>query len=157
MFSRLTMILSLAAILLVLALGGFIAFERLGEARVQDIVRVKTMEITDDAGSTRAILTTVAGGQPSITLLDAAGKMRVTLFLGDNGSPSLVLSENARFALLDRNGKIRSIQYLDAEGVPVLAQMDPNGSIRYISSVDNSGQPSMELFDSAGKSVWTAP
>lgn len=155
--ARLTTVLSLVSTVLVLALGGFIIFERLGEDEVQTLVKTKTIEITDDAGRTKAVLTTTASGLPSVTLLDDAGNMRAALFLGDNGSPSVVLSDSPRLALTDRNGKIRSVQYLDATGVPVLAQMDANGLIHYISTVDNTGQPSIQLFDAEGKSAWKAP
>ncbi len=125
--------------------------------KVEDVVKAKTLEIVDNTGATRVLLTTLDSGQPSLTFVDKDGNFRAWLFLGDNGSPNLVLADNPRFALMDEAGGIRSVQRLDDAGTPVLSMMDGSGRVRSMLGLAADGSPVFELYDASGKPVASQP
>lgn len=146
---------------LLLILGLFILGMALaacgGDDGTQAVVKAKRLEIVDDAGFTRMVLTTVDGKRPSLTLADEKGNFRAWLFLSENGAPNLVLVDSPRFALLDEAGEVRSAQRLDGAGAPIFTQLDSAGRVRSILQLSQEGTPSIELYDTSGRPIWIAP
>ena len=144
-------------VLVLVAVGLLTACSKSADKEPTAVIRTKSLEIVDDTGVTRVVLTTMEGGRPSLTLLDSSGNLRAMLFLGENGTPNLVLVDNPRIALLDKGGKIRSVQYLDENGSPIFTQLERNGGVRSMLRLDEGGQPAIQLYDTSGKPVWSAP
>ena len=149
------LLLPLLSLFVLAGLG--VAACRSDGTQASDRLRTRSLEIVDSQGVVRMVLTTVEGGRPSVSLLDDAGNIRGNLFLGDNGAASLVLSDRPRIALLDKDSKVRLVEYLDEAGSPVLAEIDGQGTIRTVVNLDATGKATIGLFDGGGKSVWTAP
>ena len=124
---------------------------------LQSTVKTKRLEIVDDAGATRIVMTTIQSGRPSLTFVDKDGKDRAWLFLSEDGSPNLILIDNPRFVQMDKNGEIRAVQRLDKDGVPIFSLMDSSGKIRTVIRLDNDGSPVLELFDPSGNRTWSTP
>jgi len=127
------------------------------ETTVQPVVKTERLEIVDQEGATRAVLTTVEGGRPSLTLIDENGNYRAWLFLGTDGSPNLVLIDDPRLVLMDEAGEIRSAQRLDRNGAPVLTFADEAGSVRLMLRLDESNSPAIEFYSEDGEPGWSAP
>ncbi len=121
----------------------------------RSVVKTKRLEIVDDAGAARVVMTTIDGARPSLTLLDDKGNPRAWIFLSANGAPNLVLVDNPRLALLDGAGEIRSAQRLDEQGSPVFTQFDATGGIRSMLRLGQDGTPLLELYDASGRPIWT--
>ena len=127
------------------------------QEEVQASVKAKRLEIVDQSGTARIVLTTIEDGRPSMTFLDGQGKERAWLFLGQAGAPNLVLIDQPRVAQLDGNGEIRSAQYIDSQGNPVFSVMDTQGHVRVSIRLGPDGSPVVETLDAAGSPLWIAP
>jgi hypothetical protein len=122
----------------------------------EDSVKTKQLELVDNNGVSRALLTTVSGGRPSLTLLDSNGQNRALLFLSDDGSPNLVLVDNGRFVIMDAAGQVRSAQRVDASGSPILTLHDSNGQTRTLLRLNPTGDAVQEIHDASGNVIWSA-
>ena len=124
---------------------------------VRSVVRTERLEIVDGSGNTKAIMTTIEDGRPSLTLVDSSGVFRAWLFLGNDDVPNLILVDGGRMVLMDQNGEIRSTRRLDQNGDPMLTFRDASGAIRSMSRLDEDGSPIVELYDESGQLIWSAP
>ena len=125
---------------------------------VSSVTRTERLEIVGSDGITRAVLTTLEDGRPSLTMIDAQGRNRVWLFLSsDDGSPNLILIDKSRIVLMDGAGEIRSALRLDDTGSPIFSSMDANGSLRTLLRLTADGSPVTELYDQNGAILWSAP
>lgn len=146
-------------VMLLGALGLALLFAACGansSQATQSLIKAKRIEIVDDSGATRMVLT-AENGKPTLTLADSSGTLRALLFLGDTGTPSLVLVDNPRIALMDQTGEIRLAERLDITGTPFTTQMDSGGKVRTMLTLDASGAPTLEMYDDRGSPILKAP
>ena len=115
--------------------GGF------DESKVLSVVKAERFEVVDQGGNSRAVLTTLDDGRPSLALMDTSGKVRAWLFLSVDGSPNLILIDNPRLALVDAAGELRITQSLDADGSPTLGLRDEAGAVRTKLRLDEGVRP----------------
>ena len=144
----LTMLMA-GAILMGMACGGS------DDGEVQDLLKVRRLEVVDQNGVPRAVLEILDSGMPAISLIDVQGVFRTLLFLGDDGSPTLVMEDNPRLAMMGQNSEIRVLQYLDSDGQPVISLSDAAGQVRSELRLGVDGSPSIRLFGDEGEVLWT--
>lgn len=137
--------------LLVSSCGGSVA------NAVQANVKTQRLEIVDNNGVTRMVMTTIDGSRPSLALVDKDGKDRAWLFLSEDGSPNMILIDGARLVQMDKNGEIRFAQRLDKDGLPVFSLMDADGQVRTMVRLGKDGSPALGTFDAKGNLSWAAP
>jgi hypothetical protein len=125
------------------------------EGEVEDVLKVRRLEVVDQNDVPRAVLEILDNGMPSIALIDDHGVFRSLLFLSDDGSPTLVMEDHPRLALMDQNGDVRAIQHLDSDGQPVISLSDATGQVRSELRLGEDGSPSLRLFDDDGEVLWT--
>ena len=126
-----------------------------GDSDVEDVLKVRRLEVVDQNDVPRAVLHILDDGRPSIVLIDDRGVIRSWLFLSDDGSPNLVMVDNPRLALMDQNNEIRAAQHLDSNGEPVISLHDGTGDVRSELRLGVDGSPSIRLFDEEGEVLWT--
>ncbi len=124
---------------------------------VAPVTRTERLEIVSSTGDTRAVVTTLEDGRPSLTMIDDQGQDRAWLFLSADGSPNLILIDGSRFVLMDGAGEIRSALRLDAAGAPVFSSLDQDGRLRSLMRLAGDGSPINELYDADGTVIWAAP
>ena len=127
------------------------------ESKVHSVMKAERFEVVDQGGNTRAVLTTLDDGRPSLVLTDTNGEFRAWLFLSADGSPNLVLIDNPRLALMDTAGELRITQSLDADGSPILGLRDKAGEVRTELRLDEGGSPALKLYNGTGDLIWSAP
>ena len=142
-------VLMAGAILMGMACGGS------DDGEVQDVLKVRRLEVVDQNNVPRAVLHVRDGGRPSIALIDDQGVIRSWLFLSADGSPNLVMVDNPRLALMDQNNEIRAAHHLDADGQPVILLSDATGQVRSELLLGEDGSPSIRLFGAEGEVLWT--
>ena len=125
------------------------------DGEVQDVLKVRKLEVVDQNDVPRAVLHILDGGRPSIVLMDDQGVIRSWLFLSDDGSPALVMVDNPRFALMDQNNEVRAAHQLDSDGQPVFSLSDATGQVRSELRLGVDGSPSIRLFGGEGEVLWT--
>ena len=125
------------------------------DGEVEDVLKVRRLEVVDQNGVPRAVIEILDGGRPSIVLIDNQGVFRSLLFLSDDGSPNLVMLDNPRLALMDQNSEIRAAQHLDSNGQPVISLSDATGQVRSELRLGEDGRPSIRLFGDEGEVLWT--
>jgi hypothetical protein len=149
---KLALILLMAgAIFIVVACGGS------DDGEVEDVLKVRRLELVDQNGVPRAMIEMLDNGMPSIVLIDDRGVFRSLLFLSDDGSPNLVMVDSPRFALMDQNNEIRAAQHLNSDGQPAFSLSDSTGQVRSEIRLGQDGSPSIRLFDDEGEVLWTPP
>ena len=145
------------------------------DGEVEDVLKVRRLEVVDQNGVPRAVIEILDGGRPSIVLIDNQGAFRSLLFLSDDGSPNLVqvVDQNGvpravieildggrpSIVLIDNQGVFRSLLFLSDDGSPNLvmldnprlALMDQNSEIRAAQHLDSNGQPVISLSDATGQ------
>ena len=126
-----------------------------------DVVTTRALEIVDAQGVPRIIMSTFSNGSPTLVFLDEDGDQRAWIFLADDGSPNLILSDKPKIALEDGAGNVLSILSVDQfgrasillRGNPVLALQDRASQVRLTARLGGDGVPSIEAFDPAGEPV----
>jgi hypothetical protein len=133
------------AILVLFAIGtiGATSVKTFGE------IRADKFRLVDEKGTTRAMLSFISG-QPSLSLLNENGKIRVLVASGQG------------LIIADDFGKTRAAMGIDSEAGPgpVFYLADENSLPRIqmgVSSVPNKKGPVMFLSDENGKGIWSAP
>lgn len=108
-----------------------------------DVVRARRVELADDAGTVRAVLSggTTAESPCGLMLNDAQGKTRLAVHITTNGTPQV--------DLLGADGTPKVHLALDKDGAPLLAILG-QGSDGITFRVPAAGAPTMELIDAAG-------
>lgn len=131
------------------------------EAEDTDVVTTRALEIVDAQGVPRIIMSTFSTGSPTLVFLDENGDQRAWIFLADDGSPNLIMSDEPKIALEDGGGNVISIFSVDQfgrasillRGNPVLAFQDGASQVRLSARLGLDGVPSIEAFDPAGELV----
>ena len=126
-----------------------------------DLISTRALEIVDAQGVPRIIMSTFSNGSPTLVFLDEDGDQRAWIFLADDGSPNLILSDKPKIALEDGAGNVLSILSVDQfgrasillRGNPVLAFQDRASQVRLTARLGGDGVPSIEAFDPAGELV----
>jgi hypothetical protein len=124
------------------------------------VVRAQKFEVVDAQGRVRATLGLLPDGSPSLELTDEQGKTRAQLSLYSDGSPYL--------GLQDAKLKTRAELSLDSGGRPSLALSDEQGKTRatmgttspettHTGATEQNAEFSLVLFDKQGKVLWQAP
>ena len=108
-----------------------------------DVVRARRVELADDAGTVRAVLSggTTPESPCGLMLSDAAGKPRLAVHITTHGTPQV--------DVLAADGTPRLHLALDGDGAPLLAILG-QGSDGITFRVPAGGAPTMELIDAAG-------
>ena len=110
---------------------------------IADVLRTRRIELTDDAGHPRAIL---SGGTSNdspcgLMLNDVSGRTRLAVHITSNGTPQV--------DLLAADGTPKIHLALDAEGAPLIALLG-QGSDGITFRVPAAGAPMLEMIDKAG-------
>jgi len=82
-------------------------------------------------------------------VVDAQGKLRALLGVGDDGTPELSMS--------DVQGKPRASLHVAADGRPTLGMSDAQGKPRAVLGVAADGAPRLGMFDAQERKIWSAP
>lgn len=127
------------------------------QAKPAAALQAQRFELVDASGTPRALLTTLEGGRPSLSLLDQTGEARAWIYLSSEGAPRLVLTDRPLFVLADQKDELRSVLRLEADGTPSFALGDAAGTFRTLIRLAPDGTPAVLLQDKDGKSVWAAP
>lgn len=120
---------------------------------VAPVTRTEQLEIVSASGETRAIMTTLEDGRPSLTMIDEQGQDRARLFLSADRSPNLILIDGSRLVLMDGAGEIRSALRLDDSGAQVFSNLDQEGRLRSLLRLAADGSPVNELYDADGAMI----
>lgn len=133
-----------AALLLIVSLGA--ASKQMA---VQDVVRSKSFQLTDEDGQKRALLAFDPGGSPALELYDEDGQWRAGLSLAPDGSPGL--------EFMDEDGQPRASLGFTTDGSPTLEFMDEDGQLRAGLGLFPDGNPSLVFYDEDGNLLFSAP
>jgi hypothetical protein len=108
-----------------------------------DVLRARRVELTDDQGTVRAVLSGGAGpGTPcGLMLSDEQARPRLAVHVTTSGNPQV--------DVLAADGTPRLHLALDADGVPTVALLG-QGRDGITLRVPNGGSPTVELIDGAG-------
>ena len=131
---------------------GLAAIGLMGQARPKVPERVEAREfvLRDAGGQVRARLLVKPDVKAALLhLFDPAGKARVELGIGSDGSPSLRLA--------DQGGKLRAALSVGADGTPRLGFWDEAGRLRATLNMEGDGSPTLALTDQAGRVRWRVP
>jgi len=135
-----------------------------GGAAAVNEVRAKKFVLVDDAGKVHAGLAPTKDGA-GLILFDEAGKTRAMLSVGAlglydaEGKTRVMLSVGAdgpALGLFDAAGKTRAGLSVGAHG-PGLVMADENGKGRVGLTASKVGGAGLDLYDAAGRRVWSAP
>jgi len=136
------------------------------EDSVTDRIRTRQLEVVDDQGRVRAVLS--ADG-PSLALADEQGNARLTLSLLTSG-PALVLSDEGGanrvvltedfddgpgLSLLDEQERPRATLSVHSDG-PRLSLADGDRILRTLVA-SQEGQAALAVYDETGKQAFVAP
>lgn len=88
-------------------------------------IRVKKLQIQDQAGKTRIQLSTLPDGSPGLVFTDENGKARVILAIWGLQDKVPSLSFN------DKDGNRRIVVTVRSEGVPYMAFADANNNVMW--------------------------
>jgi hypothetical protein len=144
--------------------GGFLIF--LATAATSSTLTTRTLSIVDGSGHERIKLSTT-GGRPYIHMIDANGKTRVALYLGDGeekpaleflsatDKPVAWLYENptapgGTLHVYDGDGNNRAALGISTEGYPSLWLMAPDGKTAQTNMYVNNNGAEMQLYDRSG-------
>lgn len=119
-----------------------LAGEATGSVSGGEVVRAHRFEVVDARGRVRATLGMHPDGSPSLWLFDEEGESRVEIdLLG--GCPNLTLR--------DESGEGRAALSLGAGGSPDLALYDDKGEARATLAIHPDGSPILGLYDQKGE------
>jgi hypothetical protein len=107
------------------------------------VVRAQKFEVVDAQGRVRATLGLLPDGSPSLELTDEQGKTRAQLSLYSDGSPYL--------GLQDAKLMPHAMLGVRSDGSPYLGLQDAKLKTRAELSLDSGGRPSLALSDEQGK------
>ena len=137
---------------------------------VRDLVMAKRIELVDEVGRTRIVLS-ADYTQPTVALLDETGEQRLKLTLDDAQDPHVQLidqyartrvdvrqSEELGPAMImkDATGTKRSTLATHPRGTGFVF-FDRAGEMRLGAVVDDNIGPSLHMFDDAGKLLMREP
>ena len=126
--------------------GPFLAWAWAEGKDREKIIRCQKLEVVDDQGKIRAILT-VSKDAPVLALFDAQGKARVRL-AEDKDGPGL--------ELYDTREKLRTGLRV-IKNAPVLTLYDGDGKPRAILGTNLYGEPRIGLFDDFRQVLFQQP
>jgi hypothetical protein len=108
-----------------------------------DVVRARRVELADDAGTVRAVLSggTTPESPCGLMLNDAGGTTRLAVHITTHGTPQV--------DILGADGTPKIHLALDRDGAPLVAILG-QGSDGITFRVPAGGAPTMELIDAAG-------
>ena len=65
------------------------------------------------------------------------------------------MQDGASLILADKEGEIRVLQRLEADGAPTVSFADASGKVRALQWLDASGSTAIALYDGDGQPIWT--
>jgi hypothetical protein len=152
-------------LMLLLGLVVSLGATRSQERTTLDEIRAQRFVLTDAHGKTVGLLT---GAQKDIglSLLDAAGRSRLTLAIGANGEPFITLFSargqsgvsigSSEVYLSDLEGRTR-LSLGTAGNEPMVMLWDSTKRVRMALGLSDRGEPGIILSDKAEKTIWRAP
>ena len=109
-----------------------------------DVIRTKRLDLVDDAGQTRASLST-GGGETSLTFLNREGHPALGIGVNDDvGTPGA--------SMFDERGTVRVFVDLDADGSPAAVLYDIAGEPRMALGVGEDGASAIDFTGPFGES-----
>lgn len=85
--------------------------------KCEEVLTARAFRLKDEKGMTRALLTTLDSGRPSLLLFDSRGESRVEVGLQPNGAPKVILNCEDDVTLIIE---------VSRDGLPTL-QVEKNG------------------------------
>lgn len=132
--------------------------------KAADVVEAHQFVLRDKSGVIRATLAMSKDGEPVLMFLDPDERIRAVLaqselhLSGANSSTAVKVIVNAdgRPALrLEKDGKLRAVLGMTADGVLALGLYDQEGKGRALLDVSADGSPGLALFNQSGKVTWS--
>ncbi|MGQ0548353.1 MAG: hypothetical protein ACT4PY_01620 [Armatimonadota bacterium] len=114
----------------------------------QDVVRARSIEVVDGAGSVRISLNVSPEGIAEIALTESMGKGRMWLTVRPDGISSMTLADSMG------KGRIWMTAYSDRSSGLILS--DPSGKGRIWLGASSDGSSNLLLLDSGGRVVFQA-
>jgi ABC-type amino acid transport substrate-binding protein len=136
------------------------------------VTRTTGLEIVDQHGRPRLVLSVDAAGSARMSALDRNGRMRAGLFVRPDGASGITFwnsrerlrtmigaaAEGTPFVgLWDTGDRLRAEISIASDGTPGLSFWDTDDRVRLLIGTRNDGAPTVALLDSDGDPVWTAP
>ncbi|MDA8051000.1 MAG: hypothetical protein M0002_13525 [Rhodospirillales bacterium] len=114
-------------------------------APIPRTIAARAFKLVDEHGVERASLDMLAG-DPELTLFDAQGNARASLFLGSHGNAG-----EPELQFDDASGRVRARFFLHGKGEPSFSLFDPQNQVSPAGSIaDHNGGPSVTLRDATG-------
>lgn len=89
-----------------------------------DVVTAKTFRLKDENGLTRALLTTLDNGRPTLLLFDDKGQSRMEIGLQSNGAPKFVLNcEDDITLVIEVSEHQQPVLQIMRNGIPAAFQL----------------------------------
>lgn len=129
-------------------------------------IEAKEFVLRDPSGLMRAALAIRPDGTPGLGLFDHQNRVRLSLDLHPDDSPSVSLHDAAGaargtialrldgtpgLALADELGRLRVSLEVGADGTSGVNVFDPSGTLRAAVAIRPDGTPGVGLFDSQGQ------
>jgi hypothetical protein len=122
--------------------------------------------LRDAGGTTRALLGPGPEGEPTLILLDRFGVSRAVIgpsqlslsgIDGGTAARLLVTPGGAPALRLEKDGRLRAVLGMTADGTLALGFYGQDGTGRALLDVGKDGPPGLTLFHRSGKVAWSAP
>ncbi len=114
-----------------------------------EMMKVRGIEIADDAGNVRISLKVLADGTSEVVLSEPAGKGRMWLTVRPDGTPGIVVADATG------KGRIWLTAYPDKSSGIILS--DPTGKGRIWLGALSDGTSGLLLVDPSGRVLFQAP
>ena len=112
------------------------------------MIQARRFELRDENGRTVAFLGTGDYGTASLVFTNGADKALATLGVDENGP---------RISLRERGGDERALLTLDPNGLGNLALMDKEGRLRTMIGFDHGGAPFIRMVEPDGTVRFSEP
>lgn len=144
------------------------------DSAMKKVIVANEIDLVDEHGKARWVLTFSKDGEPSVTFVNKEGWAPMAMGVNRNGFPffNMVLQPRKgggpSLTLMDGRMKNRAVLGLWEDGEPYLTLLDRNGQVRatlgstvlrdsLTGSRVRRPSSSLVLFDEDGKIIWSAP
>ena len=112
-------------------------------------IKARRFVVVDAQGKLRALLGVGDDGTPELSMSDVQGELRASLHVAADGRPTLRMS--------DAQGKSRALLGVTADGSSALGIFDAQGKSRAVLGMTADGSSALGIFDAQERKIWSAP
>jgi hypothetical protein len=153
-------------LLLLLGLVVILGATRGQERTIAEEIWAQRFVVADKTGKIVGLLSS-GSADVGLSLVDRAGRTRLTMDVGADGEPTIVLSSarqnhmvtlaSGAVLVSDQEGRTRVSLSARGRGAPLVMLSDSAGQTRISLGLAENGEPNIVFSDKDAKTIWRAP